>query len=275
MTVCPQTAPSRSSAAGPKPRPHEGFGRHGCRVTVGLVFAAAACAQAPAFDVATIKRNVAAVSAGEGGHRENIEASPVSLTMRDVSLETCIEWAWGLQDYQISGPDWMMSEKYDIAGKSGTAVSPDRMKLMLQALLAERMNLATHRGTKEMPVYALTVAKSGIKVAESAGEQKSTMKRMEGSLVFRDTSMRDLAGYLSTLVFVGRPVIDKTGMEGAFDFAIRFGATNEEMRRVTLDGDGASFFTLIQEQLGLKLEPRKSAVETIVIDHADKTPKAP
>ena len=86
--------------------------------------------------------------------------------------------------------------------------------------------------------------------------------------------MRELAGYLSTLVFVGRPVIDETRMDGAFDFTIRFGATNEEMRRVTLDRDGASFFTLIQEQLGLKLEPRRSTVETIEVDRADKTPKA-
>ena len=99
------------------------------------------------------------------------------------------------------------------------------------------------------------------------------MNRIEGSLVFRNTSMRELAGYLSTLVFVGRPVIDGTGKEGAFDFAVRFGATGEEMRRVALDRDGASFFTLIQEQLGLKLEPRRSAVETIVVDSADKTPK--
>ena len=124
-------------------------------------------------------------------------------------------------------------------------------------------------------MYALAPARSGPTLRRAAGEQKSAMNRIEGSLIFHDTSMSDLAGYLSTLVFVGRPVIDRTGFEGVFDFTLRFGAANEEMQRVTLDGDGASFFTLIQEQLGLKLEPRKSAVETIVVDRADKAPKSP
>jgi uncharacterized protein (TIGR03435 family) len=244
------------------------------RVTFGILLAAMAWPQGQAFDVAAIKQSkVAAPAVVEGGHRENIEHSPVSLTMRNVSLETCIEWAWGVQEYQISGPEGVLSEKYDIAAKTGTPVSLDRMKLMLQTLLAQRLNLTTHRGTKEIAVYALAPAKSGPKLSKATGARKSAMNRIEGSLVFHDTSMSDFAGYLSTLVFVGRPVIDWTGIEGVFDFTVRFGATNEEMRRVTLDGDGASFFTLIQEQLGLKLEPRRSAVETIVVDRADKLPK--
>jgi hypothetical protein len=163
-------------------------------------------------------------------------------------------WGTGISDFGTCGD---LVGKYDIVAKTATPVLLDRMKLMLQTLLAERLNLATHRGTKEIPVYALAPAKSGPKLHKTAGEQKSALNR------------------LSTLVFVGRPVIDRTGFEGVFDFTLRFGATNEEMRRVTLDGDGASFFTLIQEQLGLKLEPRKSAVETIVVDRADKAPKSP
>jgi len=99
--------------------------------------------QVPAFDAATIKRNPVAGPVGEGGHRENIAHSPVSLTMRNVSLETCIEWAWGVQNYQISGPEGILPEKYDIFAKTGAPVSPDRMKLTRQTLLAERMKLAT------------------------------------------------------------------------------------------------------------------------------------
>lgn len=101
--------------------------------------------------------------------------------MRNVSLETCIEWAWGVQNYQISGPEGILPEKYDIFAKTGAPVSPDRMKLTRQTLLAERMKLAT-------------------------------------------------------LVFVGRPVTARTGIKEFFDFTVHFGATNEEMRHVTLDG---------------------------------------
>jgi uncharacterized protein (TIGR03435 family) len=244
------------------------------RLTIALLLAGTVRAQTPAFDAATMKRSTVASPQGEGADREGIEHSPLSLTMRNVSLETCIEWAWGVQEYEIAGPGWIVSEKYDIVAKTGTPVSQDRMKLMLQTLLEERLNLKIHRGMKAIPVYALVQTKSGLKGAKSVGGQKGAMSRIDGSLVFRNTSMRDLAGDLSTLVFVGRPVINHTGVGGSFDFAIRFGGTNEEMRRVTLEGDGASFFTLIREQLGLKLEPRKSAVETIVIDRADKTPKA-
>jgi uncharacterized protein (TIGR03435 family) len=243
------------------------------RLTIGILLAVTVCAQGPAFDAATIKRSAAPPPVSEGGHRENIEHSPVSLTMRNVTLETCIGWAWDVQEYQVSGPEGILSEKYDITAKTGAPVPADRMKLMLRTLLGERMNLTTHRGAKEIPVYVLAPAK--MKLVKATGEERSTMRRIEGSLVFRDTSMAELARYLSTLVFVGRPVIDRTGIEGSFDFTIRFGASNEEMKRATLEGDGASFFTLIQEQLGLKLEARKSVVETIVVDHADKTLKAP
>src|SRR5580698_1440519 len=122
----------------------------------------AIAAQGQSFDVASVKPNRAGI--GENAPREKITASPGSLTMQNVSLQTCIKWAYGLRDFQISGPGWLASEKYQIAAKApGPAPEPE-LRLMLRALLSERFKLKTHMETKEKPVYELVVAKNGPKL---------------------------------------------------------------------------------------------------------------
>ncbi len=167
-----------------------------------------------------------------------------------------------------------------------------QLELMLQALLADRFKLRVHRETRVMPVYALTLGKNGPKLKKSAGPMLrkgpdgSTFRdqgleqigaRSPGSgpgmaMSFKDSSMQRFAEGLAG--FLDRPVVDRTGIQGDFDFKIEF----EIDRNAPTAGDtmvgrmiaGPGMFTAIQEQLGLKLEPAKNPVEVLVIDHVEK-----
>jgi uncharacterized protein (TIGR03435 family) len=143
---------------------------------------------------------------------------------------------------------------------------------MLQTLLKDRFQLQFHRETKELPVYALVAAKSGPKLHKAEPDRNTSMKGENGSFVFHGTSMPQFAEDLSTLSQVDRPVLDRTGIPGVFAFNLKFGESNDEIKRALIAGDGALIFMLIQEQLGLKLEARKGPIEMLVIDHVERAP---
>jgi uncharacterized protein (TIGR03435 family) len=234
----------------------------------GAALSSFADAQSLAFEVASIRpRNSA--DAGQG--RSSIDSAPGSLTIRNASLSSSIEWAYHVMDYQIAGPAWLRTEKYDITAKAAGAPM-DQLRQMLQTLLAERFQLRFQRESKELPVYALVAAKSGPKLHKADPVGNTGMKGENGSYVFRDTSMPQFAEDLSTLSQVDRPVLDRTGIPGGFDFDLKFGENNDDLKRALITGDGASIFTLIQEQLGLKLEARKGPVEMLVIDRVERAP---
>jgi uncharacterized protein (TIGR03435 family) len=113
------------------------------------------------FDVASIKPGALASAGGEGSRRENISSSPDTLTMANVSLASAIKWAYSLHDYQVAGPAWLNDERYDIRAKASGPTPDDQLRLMLRTLLADRFKLTSHRQTKDLPVYALLVAKNG------------------------------------------------------------------------------------------------------------------
>jgi uncharacterized protein (TIGR03435 family) len=142
---------------------------------------------------------------------------------------------------------------------------------MLQTL-TDRFQLQFHRETKELPVYALVAAKSGPKLHKAEPGSNTSMQGENGAFVFQGTSMPQFAEDLSTLSQVDRPVLDRTGIPGVFDFNLKFGESNEEIKRAFIAGDGASIFTLIQEQLGMKLEARKGPIEMLVIDRVERAP---
>jgi uncharacterized protein (TIGR03435 family) len=231
----------------------------------------AAFAQSPAFDAASIKLHKSG-PAPEGANRESIEAQPGSLTMRNVNLLSCVRWAYGLREYEVSGPAALTDEKYDILARADSRVPLAHVAEMLQVLLAERFQLRAHREKKERPVYVLALAKSGPKVQQADPGGNTAMFRRDGSFVFRSRSMQQFADDLSGLARVDRPVLDHTGIPGVFDFSLKFGDTGEEMKRVLNDGDGASLFTLIQEQLGFNVEAKKAMIDMLVVDHVEKAP---
>jgi uncharacterized protein (TIGR03435 family) len=251
-------------------------------VSIGIAgfLASAAFAQTEApperFDVASVKVNQIGNMGGKGSRQQDIASTPGSLTMRNVNLRTTIEWAYDVKDYQVTGPDWLNSERYDIVAKAADGAKDDRLRLMLQSLLKDRFRMTLHRETKELPVYALAIGKNGPKLKESEGEGESSMQpgsHGKMSIVFSRTPVAQLAELLAD--GLKRPVIDTTGLKGRYDFALDMTAY------IPMDSDGKPpkdlqpedvIFTAVQEQLGLKLEAKKGPIEILVIEHAEKVP---
>jgi uncharacterized protein (TIGR03435 family) len=150
------------------------------------------------------------------------------------------------------------------------------MKLMLRKLLTDRFQMTVHVEKKELPVYALVAAKNGTKLLhESENPGKSSVRMNGGGVVFTSTTIAELVDYMSRmrLAEMDRPVIDDTGLKGRYDFAVTLFGTQEEMMAALNKGDfGSSIFTLLQEQLGLKLEPRKLPVDMVMVEKAEKVP---
>jgi uncharacterized protein (TIGR03435 family) len=179
--------------------------------------------------------------------------------------------AYHRDGYQISGAQgWMASQRYDLQANApgDTAPTQDNLRLMLQALLADRFQLKVHMETKERPVYALVVAKSGGKLKESTADEYSQTASgaRNAHMIFTKATMEQLAGNL--YYSVGRPVFDKTGLRGFYDFTLDW--IPDYGGAPAADSNGVEIFTALQEQLGLKLEPQKASIEMLVIDHAEK-----
>ncbi len=234
-------------------------------VTLLLLYAAAA---QPVFDVAAVR--VSQSGRGEGDWRDDIQASPGSVIMRNVTLKTAIRWAYHVMDYQVTGPDWIGTDRYNISGKSTEPVAEDQLRLMLQALLAERFQLAFHRQTKELHAYEMVVAKCGAKFHES---------KVEGEPVVNPDKSRmtvDVKGFPASQIvdvlskMLHAPVINNTGFTGRYDATVN-------IARYMPDGSTpfepvATIILALQEELGLKLESKKMMLDLLIVDHAEKVP---
>jgi bla regulator protein BlaR1 len=210
-------------------------------------------------------------------------------TTRKVPAKALIRLAYDLPYILVSGgPHWLESENYDIDAKSDDpSVNSAQMKLMLQTLIADRFKVIVRRETKELPVYALVVAKNGPKLQKA--EDRACEETLGMDAFLRHTlchwilggpgpglsgstvNMHDLA--LGLTARLGRPVIDKTGIEGNFDIKTSGwnpGVDISEGREPAPDPNAPTLFVVIEEQLGLKLESQKAPVETLFIEHAER-----
>ena len=133
--------------------------------------------------------------------------------------------------------------------------------MMVRPLLAERCKLAFHIDKKDVPVYELVIAKRGSNLHPAAADAQGASRTTRSSRTYDKISMPIFAAILSSLV--DRVVVDKTGLAG--DFALKF-----DWGPVDPTSDGPSLFTALEEQLGLKLEPRKGSVDILVIDHVER-----
>ena len=236
-----------------------------------LVAALAAClhAQTPEFDAASIKPSKAA------GERKSMNSDAGRITYTNVTLRDCLMSAYDAKDYQISGPDWMRTDRYDIVATAGSATSDDAMKLMLQKLLIARFQMTVHREKRELPVYAMVIGKNGTKLKETETPGKSNMRINGGGVVFSSVTIPELIDYMSRLrtAEMDRPVVDNTGLKGRYDFSVNlFGSQEEMMAAVSKSDFGSSIFTLLQEQLGLKLESQKLPLDMVIVDKAERVP---
>jgi uncharacterized protein (TIGR03435 family) len=236
------------------------------RTAVALALTAAwggaqtAPAARPQFDVVSIKPHIAS----DG--RPQINCSPAGrLISSGVPLRYLIEWAYDIRT-EFSVPAWAeeTGEKYDVEAKVEGPANPAQCRLMTQVLLESRFQLKFHHETKEMAVYALVVGKSGSKLHEVKpdappgdgvwlGGRKVSSKGWEPWM---------LAGTLASMPGIGRPVVDRTGLKGVFEFRLDFSTTAND--------DRPDVLSALQNQLGLRLEPAKGPVETFVIDHLEK-----
>jgi len=185
-------------------------------------------------------------------------------TLRDLIAE-----AWNLKYYQVPDqPSWIASEHLDISARApGNAAPPkDAFRQMLQTMLADRFHLRVHFETKAIPIYALVIAKPGHKLKDPDMSGQFPNYTTAGSGKVQITASHDtllkLADQLSTSA--GRPVFDKTGLNGLFAFKLQFNPST------TTESDLPSLPTALQDQLGLRLEPQNAPVETIVIDLAEQ-----
>jgi uncharacterized protein (TIGR03435 family) len=182
-------------------------------------------------------------------------------------------------DDQIEGlPGWANTDRFDIQGKMDTETMEALKKLdreakghqrslMLQAMLADRFNLKIHHDTKDLPIYALVVAKGGSKLKEAAADANGGYSMGFGGkeefLKGHGVELESLAYSLSSNV--GRIILNKTGLSGKYEIDLKWSPQENPS-----EDDGPSIFTALQEQLGLKLEPIKAPVESIVIEHVDR-----
>jgi len=149
----------------------------------------AAHGQAVSFDTATIRVSPVGAKGGEG---ENLTINPGGVSMRNVTLRFCVQWAYGLKPFQVGTPGWMESDRYDIVAKSAGPVAVAQLRVMMQSLLAERFKLTLHHEPKEMSMYALLAGKKP-KLQPAKGEGPGVMKPNGGALEFRNMTMAELA----------------------------------------------------------------------------------
>jgi uncharacterized protein (TIGR03435 family) len=234
-------------------------------------------AAVPVFEVVSVRPAQQPCASGSG-----LLPSPNGLHIACLPLEILIAQAYGLAldvNRLTGAPAWAKSAMYDVEAKVADEdverygkLTVEQQHEMLRAILADRFHLQAHKEMKEFPVYALVIAKGGSKLKESTADEGLPMvrRRGRGQIESKAASLVSLPLFLQQEV--GRPIVDETGLTGMYDFTLRW--TPEQGPKPSADAttsdEAPGLFTAIQEQLGLKLEPAKTPLETIVIDHIER-----
>jgi uncharacterized protein (TIGR03435 family) len=233
----------------------------------------------PAFEVATIRPS-------DPAHPEQIiRLNGAEVITTNQTVHALINLAYWLHPKQLTGgPAWTESDKFDVAGKPDAPGQPnvDQMKMMIQKLLADRFQLKFHFEKRELPVYAITIGKTGAKLIQSQDDPKGLPgwgggRNPSGMIMtFRNSPMSQFTAVLQNSM--DRPVVDQTGLSGRYDFTLNF--TPDPGQAALLGGPPASagdnpdaapsLFAAFQQQLGLKLEPTRAPVDVLVIDKVEK-----
>ena len=258
----------------------------------------------PSFEVASIRLE------NSVDHPMSAVFQPGRFTATATTMQRLIAFAYHVKPFQVSGgPSWVSSDRFHIEAKEPDALAEELSKLptdqqrrktglLLQSLLADRFKLKVSHETKELPVYALVLAKSGAKLREAKpGDtypnglkepggrpvgHANVLRIEKGQLIAQGIPFENLAMLLSFQL--GRTVLDQTGLKGNYDISLRWTPDDSQAAMsqgpdggkpgpdsaLPPDSSGPSIFTAIQEQLGLKLESTKGPVEIIVIDHIER-----
>jgi uncharacterized protein (TIGR03435 family) len=223
------------------------------------------------FEVTSVKR---VPRPPDGRISSSMNMDPGRIHCTNVTVKKLIWESWQIKEYQVTGPDWIDTELYNIDATMPPGTSGDQVLIMVRNLLKDRFQLALHSEMKEMTVYALTVGKNGPKMQQAEFGRGGTYTS-PGKMVGKGVFMRNLTENLSRQLDM--PVIDNTGLKGAFDFTLEWqpeprGDSHAAGAPAPEASAGPSIFTAVQEQLGLKLEARKAPLEVLVVDRAERNP---
>jgi uncharacterized protein (TIGR03435 family) len=255
----------------------------------------------PAFEVASIKVN------HSGADFVITRPVPGRYAATNITARMLINFAYNVKSAQVSGgPSWISTDRFDIDAKEEDSIAQqlqkmsrdqanDQIRLMVQSLLADRFGLVVSRPTKEMPIYALVVARGGAKLAESAlpplpkgfstgpaqmpsapptkpsDVPQGAMMQGPGHLLANGVSVAALASMLSAQPeFSDRVMVDQTGLTGKYDMLLQWTPENlgpmMNPNEPAPDPNAPSLFAALEEQLGLHVESTKGPVEMLVIE---------
>jgi uncharacterized protein (TIGR03435 family) len=244
-----------------------------------LAIVVAASAMAQAFEVAAVKP-AEANAVGRWIRMQTVH----QFVAHNSTLLYLIAPAYNISPHAISGgPAWVDADRFEITAKAPGEVRPswDEQMAMLRSLLVDRFQLTFHREPRQMQAYALTVAKGGSKLKDS---KPSSEMPAEGPppLVFvlapdvvrmnaRGVTIAEVVSVMQRAA-LPHPVLDRTGLTGRYDFDLEFAPDETVFGGMLKAGDSnkPGLFTAVQQQLGLRLESTRTAVDTIVIDRAER-----
>ena len=193
-----------------------------------------------------------------------VRFSPGRAYGRNVSIRRMIQEAYGITRFQLSGgPAWLDSDRFDLEARAAGAAREPELREMLRNLLAARCGLSVHGEVKELPVYALTVGKGGVKLPDwkEGGPMPTGMpSRAKGQVATAMTiagDMRQFAQDLSKMPFIDRPVLDRTGLAGSYIMDLVLYEQQD-------------LITAIEEASGLKLEAQKAPLEVYLVDRVNR-----
>lgn len=224
----------------------------------------------PAYEVATIKPS------NPDDHNSRFFYGGHHLTIENHTLNTMLLFAYGIHPRQIvDAPAWLGADHYDIDGVLDTEGEPSLKQLegIVKKLLADRFQLKFHLETRELAVYALTVAKDGPRLTKSKGDPNALGNENDqehgGQMTMTITDMSMSQFVLIMQMITDRPVVDQSGLAGKWDF--KWTWTSDENRvPPDIPNPAPGMFTAIQEQLGLKLEAKRAPADAFVIDHVER-----
>jgi uncharacterized protein (TIGR03435 family) len=241
----------------------------------------------PSFEVADIRVNQ---DAGEEPSGRFLPGG--RLELRRFSLKEIISTAYNVEDDRVEGgPSWLASDRFDVIAKAAGKPSKDDLYLMLQGLLAERFKLVVRHESKVVPVFALIVKKGGPKFRETTAPESATRvckrenpdepNRLGVRVGCSKVTMPEFVIELSNRgkSYIDKPIVDLTGLKGAYDFTITWTPKAALDGRKAADGTvisepegGLSLFAALQTQLGLALEERKQPMPLIVVESVQRRP---
>jgi uncharacterized protein (TIGR03435 family) len=223
------------------------------------------------FEVASVKLHIA-TSPSTG--RSGVEETPGLVRIEDLPLKVVIGIAYGVKDFQIEGPRWLGDVRVDIDAKPPAGYKHAQLQPLLRNLLADRFKLAVHHESKEVPAFALVVAKGGSKLHE-ATKPRDFLTGRPGLIECARVSISQLATVLARVL--GSPVVDETGLTAMYQVKLEWTpdqtspATSADEQKGAPE-PGPSLFATLNDQLGLRLQTRKVPVDVLIIDHMERVP---